>query len=93
VDIHGSVDGKPTGVTVMNHPENFRFPQPIRVIPQMPYFSMSPMVLGPFSIEPGKPYVSKYRFYIHDGEVRPETADALWSDYGNPPSVRIVEQH
>ena len=31
VDIHGAIDGRVTGVTIMDHPSNFRFPQPVRL--------------------------------------------------------------
>ena len=48
------------------------------------------MVLGAFTIEPGKPYVSTYRYYVHQGKVDPAAADQLWNDFANPSSVRIV---
>jgi len=90
-DVNGKLGGKATGVTVLCHPGNFRFPQPVRLHPNKPYFCFAPMVLGRFRIEPGKPYVSKYRFYVHDGKLDPAAADALWNDYAHPAEVRIVE--
>jgi len=94
-DIHGKVAGKDTdghaGVAILNHPDNFRFPQPVRLHPKMPYFCFAPMVLGPFEIEPGKPYVSRYRFYVHSGKVDPAEADRLWRDFAEPPTVRVLE--
>ncbi len=90
-DIHGPIDGKPTGVCILSHPENFRFPQPVRLHPSMPYFCFTPAVLGSYRIEPeGPPYVSRYRFYVHDGRLDPQTADRLWHDFADPPKVRIV---
>ncbi len=92
VDIHGPVDGQPTGVTIFDHPGNFRFPQPVRLHPTMPYFCFTPASLGSFTIEPGKPYVSRYRFSVHDGELAPDVTEQLWNDYAHPPTVRIVNQ-
>jgi len=90
VDAHGLTDGKPCGVTVMDHPANFRFPQPVRLHPTKPYFCFSPMVFDSFAIEPGREYVSRYRYSIHDGEPDVKRADRLWWDFAHPPRVRIV---
>jgi len=90
-DVYGTIDGQPTGITVFCHPGNFRFPQPVRLHPSKPYFCFSPMVLGAFRIEPSRPYVSRYRFYVHDGKVDAARANALWNDYAHPAKVRIVE--
>ncbi|MBN2293982.1 MAG: PmoA family protein, partial [Pirellulales bacterium] len=90
VDIHGLLDGQTSGVTIMDHPQNFRFPQPVRLHPYMPYFCFAPSVLGSFDIEQGKPFVSRYRLYVHDGKVEPPVVERLWHDYADPPVVRIV---
>ncbi|MGE3819772.1 MAG: PmoA family protein, partial [Isosphaeraceae bacterium] len=91
VDIHGEVDGAFAGLAVLQHPSNFRFPQPVRLHPNMPYFSVAPAVLGGFKIEPGTPYRSRYRLVIHDGKPDPRELDRLWNDYAEPPTVRVVE--
>jgi len=88
--IYGPLDGKMTGVTILDHPGNFRFPQPVRLHPTMPYFCFVPAVLGSFTIEPGKSYVSRYRFCVHEGEPDREVADRLWHDYAHPVKVRVV---
>jgi hypothetical protein len=66
VDASGKVKGSPAGVTVFNHPRNFRYPQKIRVHPQMPYWCYAPMIDGAFHIAPGKQYKSKFRYYVHN---------------------------
>ena len=91
VDIHGLIGKRETGITVMCHPDNFRFPQPVRIHPEKPYFCYAPMVTGDFSIEPGKEYVSKYRYYVHTGKLNPVAAERLWQDYASPPEIRIVK--
>jgi hypothetical protein len=91
VDLFGLVGGQKAGVAVLDHPSNYRFPQPVRLHPNKPYLSFSPVVLGKFSIEPGKPYVSRYRFVLHDGAPNIKWLDRLWTDYAEPPRVRIVD--
>jgi methane monooxygenase PmoA-like len=90
VDIHGPVDGQLTGVTIFDHPANFRFPQPVRLHPTMPYLCFAPSALGPFTIEPGKHYVSRYRFSVHDRSIEPDVSQRIWDDYAHPPTVRIT---
>ncbi len=91
VEMYGPVEGAPVGIVALGSPDNFRHPQPVRLHPDNPYFCFSPMVLGEFSIEPGKDYVSRYRFWIHDGTPEPVTNDRLEHDYAEPPTVRVVE--
>jgi len=90
VDLFGPIEGALTGATIMDHPSNFRFPQPVRLHPKMPYFCFAPTSLGSFTIEPDKPYVSRYRFYIHDGPVDLKRANRLWNDYATPASAKLV---
>jgi hypothetical protein len=90
VDLSGEVEGRMGGVAILDHPSNFRFPQPVRLHPNMPYFCFAPMVLGEFVIEPGKPYVSRYRIVAHDGPPDPKLIDRLWDDYTDPPRVKVV---
>lgn len=88
VDLCGPVDGAACGVLSLNHPANFRFPQPVRLHPTMPYFCFTPAVLGSFTIEPGKTYTSRYRFVAYDGKLSRADAEQLWADYAHPPQVR-----
>ena len=90
MDVNGPVDQKMTGVAILDHPGNFRFPQPVRLHPTMPYFCFTPALLGSFTIEPGKPYVWLYRFSVHDGKVDREVTERYWQDYAHPVKVRIV---
>lgn len=92
VDLSGAVDGAECGVAVLDHPANFRFPQPVRLHPNKPYFCFAPMVLGGFSISPGTDYVSRYRLIAHDGAPDAPSIDRLWRDYAEPPHVRIVPE-
>jgi hypothetical protein len=91
VDLWGETgeSHRPCGVALLDHPDNFRFPQPIRIHPNKPYFSFSPMVLDAFEIAPGKPYISRFRLAVHDGRPDAAAIDRLWRDYAEPPRVRV----
>jgi hypothetical protein len=91
-DIHGPLEGRVSGVTVFCHPMNCRYPQALRLHPDKPYFCWAPVVSGPITIESGKPYVSAYRYYVHEGELEPALADRLGTDFGDPLVARIRVQ-
>lgn len=78
------------GVAILDHPENFRHPQPVRVHPTMPYFCLAPMVEGAFFIAPDATFVSKYRVVTFDGEPDAEALNELWADYADPVKVSLV---
>lgn len=85
----GLLDGRPAGIAILDHPSNFRSPQPTRLNPDNPFFNYSPSVAGDWKIEPGKPYVSRYRFLTYEGQPDRALIDRLWNDYANPPVVTV----
>lgn len=89
VHLWGQLPGGPAGMTVMGHPENFRAPQPVRVHPKEPYVSLIPSQLGEWRIEPGKPYVARYRFVAFDGEPDRARLEAIWNGYAKPVVIKI----
>lgn len=90
VSTYGPIDGRYSTITIMSHPENFRHPQPVRLHPAKPYFCFAPMVLGEFSLKPGQPYVSRYRYCTAAGRPSPEQNRRVWSDYSKPPVIRVL---
>ncbi|MBE3099447.1 MAG: PmoA family protein [Planctomycetes bacterium] len=88
-DVSGLSGGKAAGVLILGHPQNFRHPEPLRLNPQQPQICFAPSQEGEWSIQPGKDYVWRYRFCVHDGEMSREQADRLWADFGEPPVVRV----
>ena len=90
-DVWGRLEGKATGIVVHCHPENFRFPQPMRIHPSEPFFNFAPSQGGDWSIDPGTPYVARYRFVVYDGLPDPDDLDRLWNDYAYPPVVYVGE--
>jgi hypothetical protein len=80
-----------SGTAVLGHPDNFRFPMPLRLHPDMPYFSIVPQKLGAFSIQPGKPYVTRYRFIVTDGEPDAKLFEDCWNSLAHPAVVGFVK--
>ena len=89
VDASGKVNGKEAGTTVFDHPVNFRYPQPIRVHPAMPYWCYSPVVDGAFTINPGTWYRSQYRYYVHQHIADVTTLERFEKDWVDPPGVKV----
>ncbi len=85
----GQLAGKPAGIAILCHPDNFRFPQKTRLHPKEPFFCYVPGMDKPFTIKPGDTFASRYRFVVHDGEVNAKLIERLWQDYANPPKVVV----
>jgi len=88
----GYSEGERAGFAILGHPSNYRFPQAMRIHPSEPFFNYAPTQLGDMSIQPGIPFITRYRIVTHDGEPDAELIDRLWLDYAYPPSVTIKLQ-
>jgi hypothetical protein len=90
-DMSGSIDGQWEGVDIMSNPNNFRHPEPMRIIPDANYvyFVYCPSVLGEWEMKPGEDHVFRYRLYMHEGKANIEDNERLWTDYAEPPEVKI----
>jgi len=87
--IGGKVQGREAGIAILCSPDDFRFPQPMRLNPEQPFFCYAPEQLGEFRIEPGKRFVQRYRFAVMDGPADPAEINRIWNDYAHPPVVEI----
>ncbi|WP_186767397.1 DUF6807 domain-containing protein [Blastopirellula retiformator] len=89
VEMFGPAEKTPlAGITVMDSPENFRFPQPVRLHPDKPYFSFSPQVEGGFEIDSKSTYRSRYLAVPHDGPVDRQKVEAIWRSFANPLTLK-----
>lgn len=79
--VGGKTDGKMCGITILGHPGNFRFPQPVRANPDDPFFCFAPQQAGEMTISPGESYVARYRFVVQDGKPTPSEAEKWWKSY------------
>lgn len=81
VAMTGPVDGAPVSITLIPHPTNVRHPQHVRLHPEMPYFCFLPSVEKAFTIEPGKPLVTRVRMVVADGDPVVAELDAVQEAY------------
>ncbi|MDQ5977559.1 MAG: hypothetical protein QG602_531 [Verrucomicrobiota bacterium] len=90
VHIGGRSDGALAGVGILGHPDNFRAPQPLRLHPTEPFVCFAPSQLGEFRIEPGTPYVMRYRFVVTDGAADGALLEACWQAYARPALATVT---
>lgn len=81
VAFSGKIDDQDVSAAVFCSPKNFRAPQPVRIHPNKPYFCFAPMVEGAFKIEPGKQYVSRYRYLVTSNATEANMIQKHWNDY------------
>ncbi|GAB4240930.1 MAG: hypothetical protein Kow00109_16130 [Acidobacteriota bacterium] len=82
--IEGPIGVGYAGLLALSHPENFRAPEAVRIHPEMPYFSLTPLPLGPFQMEPGRDWIWRYRFVVYDGSLQQGVAQQFWEEYARP---------
>lgn len=68
VSMHGITGNGYGGIVMYQDPRNFRYPQPVRIHPTMPYFCFAPMVSGEFVLHPDDVYEARYRILVYDGK-------------------------
>jgi hypothetical protein len=85
----GKIDGKLAGIAILDSPQNFRHPQPMRLHPSEPFFCFAPSQMGDWWIEPGKPYTARYRFVVSDGGPDKELIERVWNDFAEPVTVKV----
>jgi hypothetical protein len=90
VHVGGKIGGQMAGIAILDHPGNFRAPQPTRLNPDQPFFCYAPSVMGQWEIARGQAYISRYRFITYDGEPDVAELNRLWNDYANPPQVTLT---
>lgn len=88
-----SREGK-AGMLVLVAPDNFNFPQPIRVWPEKDlggqvFINISPTKDRPWTLYYGNEYTQKYRVVVFDEDISAEKAEALWNDYAHPPEMTV----
>lgn len=90
-DASGKLNGKLSGATVFGHPTNFRYPQSIRVHPEMPYWCFAPVVDSPFALPPGIPYRSRFRYFVHAGAPDVKAIESVNADFVDPIQTTVKD--
>jgi hypothetical protein len=85
----GRVNDRLASVGFLCHPSDFRYPQPMRIHPDEPFFNWAVPQGGDFAIEPGKPYVARYRFIVADIALNSDAMNFEWTAYAEPPKISL----
>lgn len=75
--MYGPLGDSSGGWAAFDHPDNYRYPQPVRVHPEMPYFCLAPMVDHSYFLAPGEPMRLQYRLVTFDGDADGEVLGGM----------------
>lgn len=88
-----------SGILFMGHPQNYNYPEPLRIWDEQAnggrgdvFINFAPTKNMDWTLSPGNKYTLKYRMYVYDGEITPEYAEQLWTDFAFPPEVKLVSK-
>ncbi|MFP4055664.1 MAG: PmoA family protein [Candidatus Brocadiia bacterium] len=77
------------GVIALDHPQNARYPNRVRIHPHMCFASFCLVQTGDYAIEKGEPLVRRYRFVVHEGKPDAARAERFAADFAHPPKVTL----
>jgi type 1 glutamine amidotransferase len=98
IDVNGvSIAPQGTsGVLFMTHPENYNFPEQLRIWPTgmnggraNVFINFNPAQEQDWLLEPGRAYTLRYRMLVYDGKVDTATTERYWRDFADPPDVEV----
>lgn len=80
--------GGNSGILIMSHPANHDHPERLRTWDPGThrgsiFINFNPVQLEPWTMQPGKAYVRRYRLFVFDGEIDAADADKLWREYAD----------
>ncbi|SEW35707.1 DUF6807 domain-containing protein [Chitinophaga arvensicola] len=92
VKISGTTPKGKAGMLIMNYPDNFDSPEPLRVWPENMeggelMFNYTPTRMKPWQLYPGARYQLKYRVLVYNDDISAADAEAAWQEYVHPPEV------
>ncbi|MCH7409185.1 PmoA family protein [Belliella sp. DSM 111904] len=89
VSVSGKISDSDAGVTVFGFPDNFRYPQFVRVHPTMPYWVFTPVFEEGFSIKPGETFKSKFRYVVHNGKADKKMMEIIQKNLEDPVIITV----
>ncbi|WP_161596891.1 DUF6807 domain-containing protein [Chitinophaga vietnamensis] len=96
VKITGATPQGQAGLLIMNAPDNYDSPEPLRVWPENMeggelMLNYSPTKMKPWQLTYGNDYTLRYRVMVYNGDITPAEADAAWNDFAFPPQVLLIK--
>lgn len=88
--MYGQLGGSEGGILFLSHPDNYNFPEPVRVWPVDAnggrgdqFFNFSPTKNMDWVLAAGKKHTLQYRLVIFDGALSADEAERLWQSFAN----------
>ena len=88
VDFTGPLGDNWGGLVMFDHPINQRYPTPVRIHPDIPYFCYNFTKNGPYTVTMDNPIRLVYRFLVHNGKPDKELNERIAGDFVNPPEIK-----
>jgi len=97
-DYSGPIEGRIVGVSLFDHPENFRYPTYWHVRDYglmtanpfgLSYFKNDPNIRGDYKLKAHESLKFSYRLYIHPGDASEGRVAERYNDFINPPKVEV----
>lgn len=87
IDYTGPLGESWGGIVMFDRPSNQRYPTPLRIHPDMPYFCFAFTKEDSYMITSETPLTLKYRIVIHEGKPDKILNEQLAHDFTDPPKV------
>jgi len=87
IDYTGPLNGDWGGVVMFDHPSNLRYPTPLRIHPELPYFCYALAHNEPVVIRGDQPLDLCYRILVHSGRPNRDLNEGFARDFAHPPQV------
>ncbi|MBT7171819.1 MAG: hypothetical protein HN909_08635, partial [Phycisphaerales bacterium] len=85
MDFSGTLDGKPCGMAMLDHPTNPRYPSPWYVVlkpeKSFSYFNAAILCHEPMTIKKGQTVTLRYRVAVHNGQWTADQLNAAEATY------------
>jgi len=87
IDYTGPLSDDWGGLVMFDHPSNPRYPTPLRVHPELPYFCYALVQNESYTVSSNEPLNLVYRFLIHSGHPQQRVNERFARDFVDPPKV------
>jgi hypothetical protein len=88
IDYTGPLGERWGGLIMLDHPSNIRYPAPLRIHPEMPYFCFAFTKDNTYSITSESPLQLTYRIVVHNGRPDRDYNERVARDFTDPPKAR-----
>lgn len=94
IKITGTDNGRQAGILILCHPDNFDYPQPLRVWPENSekgeiMMNYSPTKMRSWQLDYGRSYALHYRVMVYAGDLTPQEAEEAWQAFAHPPVTDV----